>query len=236
MTILALEFSSNLRSVAVAAVREQGSESTRVLAHHSDEGMGGWRPLAAIDRLVREAGLEREGIEQIAVGLGPGSYTGIRAAISVAQGWQLARGIRLTGISSMVCMAARAHALGWLGDLILVVDAQRNDLYVARYRLDSAGFQESAGLRLASVEELRASLAESSGRDDGPAREGNGILIAGPEANSWFADAKIIHPDAATLAQLASLAPHGIAGEELEPIYLRPAGFVKAPPPRPMLL
>ena len=45
-----------------------------------------------IEEALREAGLEREQIEVLAVGLGPGSYTGIRVALSLAQGWQLASG------------------------------------------------------------------------------------------------------------------------------------------------
>ena len=51
-----------------------------------------------IESALAEAKIEREQIEVIAVGLGPGSYTGIRAAISVAQGWQLARGVKLLGV------------------------------------------------------------------------------------------------------------------------------------------
>ena len=48
----------------------------------------------------------REAIEAIAVGLGPGSYTGIRAAIALAQGWQLAREVKTLGVSSVAAMAA----------------------------------------------------------------------------------------------------------------------------------
>ena len=63
-----------------------------------------------IESALRQAGLEREEIECIAVGLGPGSYTGIRAAIALAQGWQLARGVKLLGVSSAECLATQAQA------------------------------------------------------------------------------------------------------------------------------
>ena len=59
----------------------------------------------------------------IAVGLGPGSYTGIRAAIAVAQGWQLARGIKLLGINSVECLAAQAQAGKIFGRVNVVIDA-----------------------------------------------------------------------------------------------------------------
>jgi len=66
----------------------------------SSRQAGGTRALGMIESVLREAGLEREQIDVIAVGLGPGSYTGIRTALSIAQGWQLARGVKLLGISS----------------------------------------------------------------------------------------------------------------------------------------
>ena len=45
-----------------------------------------------IEDVLARSQMEREQIEVLAVGLGPGSYTGIRVALSMAQGWQLARG------------------------------------------------------------------------------------------------------------------------------------------------
>ena len=105
MTILALEFSSPQRSVAVwradgAGRRAEGGRNRRT-ARTNAFGM--------IEKVLAEAKIEREQIEVIAVGLGPGSYTGIRAAISVAQGWQLATRRKLLGVSSAECLAAQAR-------------------------------------------------------------------------------------------------------------------------------
>jgi len=98
MKILALEFSSSQRSVAVVQPGE------------FHEAVGSNEPFAMIEDALREAKCEREQIDCIAVGIGPGSYTGIRSAISIAQGWQLARSIKILGISSTECLAAQAHA------------------------------------------------------------------------------------------------------------------------------
>src|ERR1700743_3518498 len=103
MKILALEFSSPQRSVAI------------VQAGESHEALGSSEPFAMIDEALRDAKLEREQIDCIAVGLGPGSYTGIRSAISIAQGWQLARPIQLLGVSSANAIAAQAQAEGATG-------------------------------------------------------------------------------------------------------------------------
>ena len=74
---------------------------------------GGYRVTNAfglIQKVLATANISRAEIEVIAVGLGPGSYTGIRAAIAVAQGWQLARAVKLLGVSSADCLAAQAQA------------------------------------------------------------------------------------------------------------------------------
>jgi len=63
----------------------------------------------------------------IAVGLGPGSYTGVRAAIALAQGWQLAREIKLLGVSSVEAIAVQAQAEKIFGRVNVVMDAQRNE-------------------------------------------------------------------------------------------------------------
>src|SRR6516225_168365 len=104
MTILALEFSSERRSVALA-------RGGTVLAEAVEQTGGrGTNALGLIEKALADANIAREEIGVIAVGLGPGSYTGIRAAIAVAQGWQLARDIKLLGVSSMESLAAQARA------------------------------------------------------------------------------------------------------------------------------
>src|SRR5882724_9207269 len=111
MKILAVEFSSGQRSVAVV-------EHGRVLGSATETATRETHALTLVTRALTEAGLEREAVDCLAIGLGPGSYTGIRAAIALAQGWQLAAGearLKLLGISSAACLAAEAQALGWFG-------------------------------------------------------------------------------------------------------------------------
>src|SRR5690242_2576555 len=98
MIILALEFSSPHRSAALVR-QDGGGQSIEILGTASDEGVKAVKPLQLIERLLRDTGVPRKAIEALAIGLGPGSYTGIRSAIALAQGWQLAAGIHLTGIS-----------------------------------------------------------------------------------------------------------------------------------------
>jgi tRNA threonylcarbamoyladenosine biosynthesis protein TsaB len=212
MTILALEFSSSQRSVAVARENFVLSETVEI----------GGRNTAAfgmIEKVLAEAKIEREEIELIAIGLGPGSYTGIRAAISIAQGWQLARGTKLIGVSSAEPIAVQAQVAKIFGRVHVVIDAQRNEFYLATYEISEGGWKEIESLKILP-------LAEVESRADA-----NGILI-GPEVSKWFPNGRVIFPRAAMLAQLAARQSGFVAGEKLEPIYLRETNFVKAWPSR----
>jgi tRNA threonylcarbamoyl adenosine modification protein YeaZ len=218
MKILALEFSSAQRSVAVlnTAAGGRGCASSEVVDSAPRNTM---KPLAMVETVLRDVGLEREQIECIAIGLGPGSYTGLRAAIALAQGWQLGREVKVVGVSSAECIAARAQTDGMRGLVSVVIDAQRQEIYLASYELDANGVRELEALRLAKPEE--AAIRARAGQ-----------VLIGPEVTRWFPDARLIHPSAAVIAELASKRNDFVAAERLEPIYLRETTFVKAPPAR----
>src|ERR1700687_2757716 len=106
MKILALELSSIQRTAALMV-------DGRVCGVASQIGGNYSAALALVEDAFQLGQLSRDEIEIIAVGLGPGSYTGIRAAIALAQGWQLGNPVRLLGIGSATCLAAQAQTRGW---------------------------------------------------------------------------------------------------------------------------
>ncbi len=215
MKILAIEFSSEQRSVAVLA-------DGRVLGVATESSTRATPAIGLAGRALTEAGLEREEIECLAIGLGPGSYTGIRTAIALAQGWQLAsgpNGVKLLGLSSAACLAEEAQARGWFGAVNVIIDAQRNEFYLAGYEVGPGGCKEVQPLKLAGLEEARA-------------RSAAGAMMVGPEANRWFEAGRKLFPGAAMLGSLAAGCPDFVSGEKLEPIYLRETNFVKAAKPQ----
>src|SRR5688572_28862306 len=119
MTILALEFSSMRRS---ASLMRSSAEPASIASNWPERST---RAFALIDEALQCAKVSRSQIDCIAVGLGPGSYTGIRVAISIAQGWQLATTVKLLGISSVDAIAGQARAQGITGHVACVIDAQR---------------------------------------------------------------------------------------------------------------
>jgi len=216
MKILALEFSSSHRSVAVLDTNKAKSQPPA--ASRESDGRE-THAFALIEKALSQAAIGRGSIDCICVGLGPGSYTGIRVAISVAQGWQLGRGIKLLGISSVECLAAQAAHQRMHGPLHIAIDAQRNEFYLARYLVTDSAAELKQSLQVVAAAEIKQIIAA-------------GEQVVGPDLSSLFAGATDLWPDAATLARLAAGRTDFVAGEQLEPIYLRPASFVKAPPPR----
>src|SRR4051812_19388433 len=147
----------------------------------------------------------REEVEVIAVGLGPGSYTGIRSSLAIAQGWHLARGVLAIGVSSADAIAFEAWHADIRGRIEVAIDAQRNEIYSAGYELTDGGFELREEL------EIRATP------------RGFGRLVA--------ADATGFFPDAVTVGFLG-LDKTPVGPETLQAIYLREVSFVKAPAPR----
>jgi len=215
MKILAVDFSSSLRSVALA---EGAGPSFRLLAtaaeHHGPET----HAFAMIEQLLAESGARREEIECLALGLGPGSYAGIRISLAIAQGWQLARGIKTTGAGSIECLAWTAQHRGNRGPVSLAVDAQRGEYYLADYLLEETGIRPLQPLGIVSREEIERRLCAGS-------------RVFGPDLSREFPAATELFPHAATLAGLVAGGATFTPAAQLEPIYLRPASFVKTPKP-----
>jgi tRNA threonylcarbamoyl adenosine modification protein YeaZ len=217
MKILALEFSSPQRSAAV--VEGGGGAPPHCLGEAIETGTRGTNALRLVEDALRQAQMDRCRIEALAIGLGPGSYNGIRLAIALAQGWQLARPVKLFGVSSAECIAAQAQIEGIGGRIDVVIDAQREEIYLAGYDVSGRQPVEIEPLRLAAVA-------------DGEARRQRGNVLIGPEISTWFPGSRVVYPRAAVLGQLASGRTESVPAQGLEPIYLRETRFVKAPPPR----
>ncbi len=200
--ILALEFSSNRRSVAIADGKDVFA---RVETNDVKKP-----PLTLIDEALKKANLKRTAIETISIGIGPGSYTGIRSAIATAQGWQLARSTNLLPIPSAEILAASAAANSQRGEIHFIINAQRHEFYHTTWQLTEDNQSQTTPLHIITASgavELNAFGPDSDGL---------------PSCEPLF-------PDAAILAQLAAGRTDYQPGETIEPIYLRPIEFTKAP-------
>ncbi len=123
-------------------------------------------PLVAL--VLERAGVAWDGIDRIAVGIGPGTFTGLRIGIATARALARARDIRLVGVSTLESLAlARAGpdaAPAGLDAVLAVLDARRGEVFAAIWRIDEAGEFENALLRpRALAPEALAELVEPLG-------------------------------------------------------------------------
>jgi tRNA threonylcarbamoyladenosine biosynthesis protein TsaB len=106
-------------------------------------------PLTAA--VMERAGIGWNGVDRIAVGLGPGTFTGLRIGIATARALARAREIPLVGVSTLQSLAlagrdARREAAG-LDAVFAVLDARRGEVFAASWRIDEARDFDSALLR-----------------------------------------------------------------------------------------
>lgn len=134
MHVLALDTSTYVGSVAVVSEGALRAEiSARVRAKHGEVLLGHVEQTLAISGLCfAEIGL-------VAVGLGPGSFTGTRIGVATAKGLALGGGVPLSGVGSLRVLA---RGLGAEGVAVPMVDAHKGELYVAAYRLRGGAVAE----------------------------------------------------------------------------------------------
>ena len=178
--------------------------------------------LPMIESLLAEAGIARAQLDAIAVGRGPGAFTGVRLAIAVTQGLALALDIPVVPVSSLAALAQDAPDAG--AAILAVIDARMGEVYAGAFRRGADGLVEAIGEEsIGKADELI--LPQSNqwcivGTGWDAYRDG---LTSRLPADPVFADG-MSYPQAGAVAQLATpqfAAGRGVAPEQALPVYLR---------------
>jgi tRNA threonylcarbamoyladenosine biosynthesis protein TsaB len=205
--VLAIDTSTAATCVAVVSGGALLAERVEVAANRHGEVLA---PLAR--RCVRDAGALMSEIAQVAVGVGPGPFTGLRVGLVTARALGSALGVEVRGACSLDVIAA-AHRIG--RPVAVVTDARRREVYWATY--------DPAGRRIQGPAVDRpAHVAEALRAPDGaaPVLAGAGALLH----RSTFEGAGLEVRDAAPYphaALLAGLALDPATGGPPHPLYLR---------------
>jgi tRNA threonylcarbamoyladenosine biosynthesis protein TsaB len=212
MKLLAFETATEACSVAVwvdGEVRERFEIAPR---RHAELAL----PWA--EALLAEAGVARAQLDAVAVGRGPGAFTGVRLAISLAQGIALALDRPVVPVSTLAVLAMQGQ-----GDTIAAIDARMGEVYVGAFRREGEGVIALGPEAVCApgTAELPAPgtwQGVGTGFDaaDGALRARFGEFLGNVDASAL--------PRAADVARLAAIAfakGEAVAPERAEPAYLR---------------
>jgi tRNA threonylcarbamoyladenosine biosynthesis protein TsaB len=130
MNLLAIETSTECCSVALLHGDALIERSELAPRRHAELVL----PMA--ESLMGEAGLQRAQLDGIAVGRGPGAFTGVRLAISVAQGLAFALDLPVVTISSLAALAMQAPRDA---ATLAVIDARMGEVYAGVFVFDAHG-------------------------------------------------------------------------------------------------
>ena len=142
LKLLAFDTSTETLSIAVA----KGTQSWQ----HSGQGgaLASSTLIPAILALLGEAGLALRELDAIAFGRGPGSFTGLRTACSVAQGLAFGAGVPVLGIDTLMAVADEAREQTGCTQVLAVLDARMDQVYAGAYEMVDAAWTLRGGFSL----------------------------------------------------------------------------------------
>jgi tRNA threonylcarbamoyladenosine biosynthesis protein TsaB len=211
-----LAFDTATRATTVALAGPAG------IAERRDDPPPGARPrhatklLPLVAELLADAGIGWSEIERIAVGLGPGTFTGLRIGVATARGLGSARGIPLVGVSTLASLALNAGR--GQPAVAAVLDARRGEVFAAIWEHDQLALSPRALAPVALVEHLSALPAPPLTIGDGAVEFRAALEHSGA----------VIPPDQAELHKVTAINHCVLARElragmpsEIRPDYLR---------------
>ena len=218
MIVVGIETSTQQTSVAIGTVSE-------IVVKASVAGRSRQEVVTpTLQQLLAWSGVDLGHVGGIAVGIGPGLFTGLRVGVQTAKTLAQVLGVPIVGVSSLDALAyAVRHTQR---RIVSVVDARRGEVFFAVYRSVPGGVVREAGPVVASPDHLAAELEAVPGE---VLAVGNGAMLYRHELEALGSRVEVgasvfAHPEAAVLVELA--VPRFLREEhdrlvDVVPLYLR---------------
>jgi tRNA threonylcarbamoyladenosine biosynthesis protein TsaB len=211
MRVLALEASTLAGGVALIDDERLVAEYVLdVRLTHSE------RMLATVDRVLSDASWEPRDLDGLAVAVGPGSFTGLRVAVSTVKGLALALSVPVAAVPTLDAMAAAVPFASL--PVCAVIAARRNEVYACLYRWDKTRMRREwdyLALTPAALAERLTEPVVLAG--DGAA------MIASPHARPLPAPRRLPAPACVAMLGLERLRGGEVVKvADLAPLYVRP--------------
>jgi tRNA threonylcarbamoyladenosine biosynthesis protein TsaB len=221
MKLLAIETATEACSVAVSVDGRIVERHELAPRRHAE------LVLPMVDAVLAEAGVSKRQLDAIAVGRGPGAFTGVRLAIAVAQGLALALDRPVVAVSTLAALAmAAADARGARDAPILaLIDARMGEVYAGCYRADAQGLVERLGEEVLTPPQSLIVPAHAVWRMVGTGWDAyrNAVLPLLGSASIEFEDGQAL-PRASAIARLGArdfALGLGVDAALAQPVYLR---------------
>jgi tRNA threonylcarbamoyladenosine biosynthesis protein TsaB len=233
--VIVLGMDTATPATAVALLDEARPAQARARRH---EPAPGQRPghatqlLALAAQLLGEADLTFADVDRFAVGLGPGTFTGLRIGVATARALAQSAAAELVGVSTLRALAVAAEPSAPPGTGVLaVIDARRGEAFAAGWRGGQPVLEQLA----LTPERLARHVAEEGGSwlavGDGALRFREDLERAGCTVPDDGSERHGV--SARAICRLALEAPEGTARDLVVPDYLRPADAVLAASKKP---
>jgi tRNA threonylcarbamoyladenosine biosynthesis protein TsaB len=218
MIVVAIETSTPQTSVAIGTEHE-------IVAKASVAGRARQEAVTpTLDQLLRWSDVSLDRVGGVAVGVGPGLFTGLRVGVQTAKTLAQVLAVPIVAVSSLDALAyAVRHSPR---RIVSVVDARRGEVFFAAYRAVPGGVVRETAPAVASPDHLVAELQSLPGE---VLAVGNGAMLYRHELEAVgsrveFASSSFAHPEAAILVELA--VPRLLREEhdhlvDVVPLYLR---------------
>ncbi len=217
--ILALDTATEQCSVALMVGDKVYSRSEFAPRDHTK------KILPMVDEVLKEAGLALSDLDALAFGRGPGSFTGVRIGIGIAQGLAFGADLPMIGVSTLAAMAQGAYRQHGVTHVASAIDARMSELYWSRVERQEDGSWNEIDAECVIPPSV---LAEEVQKDDKTwAKVGTGWQAYADDLAALpltLTESEILYPDSQDIVYLAQFEwakGNTTAVEDSSPVYLR---------------
>lgn len=179
--------------------------------------------LEMLDTILKESSLSKDDLDGLVLGIGPGSFTGVRIAASTVQGLALGLNLKVAKITSLEALAIEALSKSSASYVVSSIDARMGEVYIAVYKVEGSALTLLSEEKVLKPEDAVAHIKQFVGEGEDVICAGSGVDIlknAGMRDYPKHAD----FPQAQYLlnkgAELLSLGK-GVDPEDALPLYVR---------------
>lgn len=219
MLVLGVESSAKTASCAICEVLDDYQNIKVIASFTANTGNTHSETLMPIiEKVIDISGKTANGIDVLAVSAGPGSFTGVRIGVSTIKGMAYALDKPCVGVSSLKALAL--NLIGNHGIICTVMDARREQVYNALFKVNGYQFERICDDRAISIEELKAEIDNFNEKvflvGDGAdlvnkTINGNNIILANP----------LQKQQSGISVCMAVLGEEKVDSNALMPVYLR---------------